>query len=200
MLPFFDVQLTWLARWNEEPINIPVDVSNETILSNNQHSRGMAKVSAGVDDTKVESAIHMSNLGFTATDSIDPSYGFDLRYANLFILANGAEPPPGVSDIVVRGQITSAVPGVKAADVEISAIGAQCDRTNEGYECVLETGGEERSLTVSNYIKQNKVLVACSNVLTVAASNPAPNPWTRFYLPFANTSNANIVIRENSCG
>jgi hypothetical protein len=99
----------------------------------------------------------------------------------------------------VAGAITSAVGGVKAADVEISASGAQCDRPSTGYECYIETGSTGPRLTVSNYDKPNRVVLACSQVLTVEAYITGPNSWTRFILLTVTTPNADIVIRENSC-
>jgi hypothetical protein len=54
-------------------------------------------------------------------------------------------------------------------------------------------------LTVSNYGKQNKVLIACSNVLVTEVYVTGSTAWTRFLLPQATTPNADIVIRENSC-
>ena len=42
IMPFYDVQLTWLSRWNETPINDPLDVTNQAIADNNTHSRGVA--------------------------------------------------------------------------------------------------------------------------------------------------------------
>ena len=95
------------------------------------------------------------------------------------------------------------VPGVKAADVEIVATDAQCDRTNTGYECVLEMFANNPRLTVSNYFKRNKVLVACGMGLTINGTEhsgdiPGSN-WTRFNLPDEEFLDANIVIREDSC-
>ena len=42
LIPFFDVQLTWLNRWSESPSNQPVDTTNEPVLTDNEHSRGIA--------------------------------------------------------------------------------------------------------------------------------------------------------------
>ena len=96
--------------------------------------------------------------------------------------------------------------GVKAADVEISATGAQCDRTNTGYECVLEDGVNKPEILVFNYYKRGKVLLACSSsgeleVHGEEHSGDIPEQnWTKFYLPEdASTTSANIVIREDSC-
>ncbi len=43
LIPFFDVQMTKLNRWNETPVpNIPVDTTNEPLANNSTHSRGVA--------------------------------------------------------------------------------------------------------------------------------------------------------------
>ncbi|MDX1698741.1 MAG: hypothetical protein R3308_10665, partial [Thiohalobacterales bacterium] len=34
-IPFFDVQLTWLNRWTEDPVNSPVDTTNEAVADDN---------------------------------------------------------------------------------------------------------------------------------------------------------------------
>jgi hypothetical protein len=93
------------------------------------------------------------------------------------------------------------VPGVKAADVEIEATGAQCDRTSVGFECVLLTGATSPRLKIFNYAKQNRTLLGCSvnGNLSVHGNDTGSNPWTRFNLPLTETLNADIVIRENNC-
>ena len=198
VLPFFDVQLTWLARWNETPTNNPVDVSNEAVKDGNVHSRGMASLGSGFGTSTVDAKVHAGNLGLTGTDPIDPYFAYDLREYDLHMLANTAEPPPATGPLV-SGTITSAVPGVKASDVEITAVGAQCDRTSTGFDCYIELGATEPTLTVSNYAKMNRVLYACSSVLTVIARQTATPHWTRFLLPTEATTGANIVIREDGC-
>ncbi len=37
VVPFFDVQLTWLGRWNETPVNLPISVSNDEAIKDQQH-------------------------------------------------------------------------------------------------------------------------------------------------------------------
>ncbi|MGH8034650.1 MAG: hypothetical protein ACREO9_05445, partial [Lysobacterales bacterium] len=52
VIPFYDVQLTWLARWNEAPINTPISVSNdEAIQTGNTHDRGEATLVSYGDST-----------------------------------------------------------------------------------------------------------------------------------------------------
>jgi prepilin-type N-terminal cleavage/methylation domain-containing protein len=197
IIPFYDVQLTWLARWNESPTNSPVDVTNQTIQNNNSHSRGIASLEDFGTST-VSAAVHKGNLGLTGTDPIDILYDEEnqLLYVETF---NGSEPIP-LTDIVITGAITTSVAGVRAADVEISATGAQCDRTNTGYVCTLEVGFNNPRLTISNYAKANKLLLGCSAVLeTHGPKEVSTNAWTRFSLPVATTSSADIVIKADIC-
>jgi prepilin-type N-terminal cleavage/methylation domain-containing protein len=204
IIPFYDVQLTWLARWNEFPSNNPVDVTNQAIANDNSHDRGMASLEAGFGPTEINSAVHPGNLGLTGTDPIDPWYGDELEDYVLYALAVDFSTQPQMSGIIISGKIRSAVGGVRAADVEIEASGAACDRTNTGYECELESGAVNPVLTVSNYFKVDTILVACSDGLVVKGQehisiNGTAN-WTRFELPAVSASNVTIVIKENSCG
>jgi hypothetical protein len=201
-IPFYDVQLTMLSRWNESPNNNPIDVTNESI-SNGGYNRGTATLEAGFGPSTITSASHKGNLGLTGTDPIDPYYSANEAIYSLYAFATDFSTPPPVSSDKVSGTITSSVGGVKASDVSIKASGAQCDRTSTGFECNLEIGAENPRLTVSNYFKSIKVLVACSPVLELhgqehIASNGYGN-WTRFNLPGGAVSNANIVIRLDSC-
>ena len=114
------------------------------------------------------------------------------------MLVLNSTPPPPVNQYVISGTITSSIGGFKASDVEISASGAQCNRTNTGYSCVVEIGVNNPRLTVTNYYKANKTRVACSN-LEVNGSETGALSWTRFILPLGATSDADIVIKSGSC-
>ncbi len=199
IIPFYDVQLTWLLRWNESPNNNPVDVSNEAITNNNGHSRGKAKLESGFGLSTVSSKVHKGNLGLTGTDPIDASYTSDEKNYYLYALAYDASSPPPLSGVVISGAIISTVTGVRASDVVIEATGAQCDRTNTGFECSLELGANSLRLTVSGYVKGVKVLLACSDVMAVHGSVSDGNNWTSFNLPETSTTGVDIVIREDSC-
>jgi prepilin-type N-terminal cleavage/methylation domain-containing protein len=204
IIPFYDVQLTWLSRWNETPNNYPIDVTNEAIADNNQHSRGMATLEAGTGYSTINTAVHTGNLGLTGTDPIDPGDLTEVAAYNLYALAVDASSPPPLSGIVISGQILSSVAGVRASDVEIiSTEDAQCDRTLTGYECVLVVGALNPRMTVSNYFKRNTDLYGCSAVLSVngtehSGSTP-DHSWTRFNLPLSGTVNADIVLKAGSC-
>ncbi|MBT8059264.1 MAG: prepilin-type N-terminal cleavage/methylation domain-containing protein, partial [Gammaproteobacteria bacterium] len=58
IIPFYDVQLTWLARWNETPSNNPIDVTNEAVQDSNAHSRGIAALTSGFGYSTINSAVH----------------------------------------------------------------------------------------------------------------------------------------------
>jgi prepilin-type N-terminal cleavage/methylation domain-containing protein len=199
IIPFYDVQLTWLSRWNESPNNNPVDVTNEAISNNNGHSRGKAMLQSGYGYSKVSSKVHKGNLGLTGTDPIDPWYIDNEKGYLLYALAYDGSLPPPLTDIKISGLITSTIPGVKAADVEISANGAQCDRTNTGFECYLEVGAINPRLTITNYDVGNKAILGCSLVLDIHGSEINTNRFARFNLPSVTTTNADIILKEDSC-
>jgi len=206
IIPFYDVQLTWLARWTESPNNYPVDVMNEAIKDDNTHKRGIATLTSGSGLTTVFSAVHTGNLGLTGTDPIDLNYGNQTEEYGLWTKVLASSPKPVLSGITVAGSITSAVAGVRAADVEIEADGALCDRTLTGYNCAILSGAKSPWIAVTNYYKQNRTLLACSLYSGLADLPPrdfvatSGNNKSKFSLPTTlSTTVADIVIKENSC-
>ncbi len=199
VIPFFDVQLTWLARWQEEPTDQPISVSNEPIENANAHNRGLAAMTLGFGLPRIFTTIHPGNLSLTGTDPIDQLYLSRVKSRNSYILAMDPSSPVPTGNINITGTITSSVGGVKAADVTIYPTGAICDRTLTGFECVLEIESQNPRLKVSNYQKANKYLVACSPDMDINGSENGANNWTRFNLPEEDTFGVSIVIKENSC-
>jgi type II secretory pathway pseudopilin PulG len=202
VLPFYDVQVTWLARWNENPNNIPIEVSNETVQDDNVHSRGLARITGLQGSTQITADLHRGNLGLTATDKVDPQFESDLRNYTLYATANSAT-TPNATGYTVRGLITSGVNGLKATDAEISVSAGQCDRTTTGFDCVIPTSAINPRITIAKYFKNNKELYACSTVMSINGTNhsgsiPADN-WTRFNLPAVQNLVADVVIKEGSC-
>jgi hypothetical protein len=117
-----------------------------------------------------------------------------------------SSPKPPLSGITVAGSITSAVPGIRAAEVEIEANGALCDRTLTGFKCANISGEKAPWIAVFNYYKQGKTLLACS--LYTGLVDLPPREFvalngknkSKFSLPTTlSTTEANIVIKENSC-
>lgn len=199
IIPFYDVQLTWLTRWNETPFNNPVDVSNQAISTNNAHSRGLAQLTLGTSLSTVDGRIHKGNLGLTGTDPIDLDYAADLRAQFLYVDAVQGTPPPAVNEYLIEGLITSNIKSIKASDVELSASGAQCNRTNTGYKCLVEVAADNPRIKFTNYYKQNDTRVVCSAVLTLDGSLAGADGWTRFNLPGVETLGADIIVTRDSC-
>jgi hypothetical protein len=205
IIPFYEVQLTWLSRWTETPSNNPVDVSNEAIADGNTHSRGLASLQAGFGYSAINAAVHSGNLGLTGTDPIDLRYASEVERYNLFTKAVDPNAPPELSGIQVNGEITSAVPGVKAADVEVIAYDAQCDRTLTGFKCFIEEGAADPRIRVDNYFKLGKYLYACSpelenKVKERSVDKDIPNNnYAIFSLPTVISTNVSIVIKEGGC-
>ena len=203
IIPFYDVQLTWLSRWTETPSNNPIDVTNEAIADDNSHSRGLATLENGFGYSAIKAAVHGGNLGLTGTDPIDLRFDAETESYNLYAKAVDPDAPPQLSGVQVNGEITSAVPGVKAADVEITEAQAECDRTLTGFKCFIYEGATSPTLRVDNYFKNGKDLWACSAELgepvrARSRDNPAGN-YTIFALPTVVTTNVSIVIREDGC-
>jgi hypothetical protein len=201
IIPFYDVQLTWLGRWNETPTNFPFNVSNDqAIQTGNTHDRGMATLE-GFGTSTINVEVNRGNLGLTGSDPIDPTYSANLLDYDMYALGDST-PDPVPTGYIVRGSITSQVPGVKASDVEITASNdVQCDRTNTGYECIVPSTANNPRLTISNYFKNTKNIVGCSDTLAINgeahSGSSITGNWTRFNLPVPVTgdiSNANIYI------
>lgn len=204
IIPFYDVQLTWLARWNEIPSNYPIDVSNQAIANDNAHSRGIAKITEGDGDSRISTAVHNGNLGLTGTDPIDPYYLSDEEKYVLYATVVDFSSPPPLSGVRITGSILSAVNGLKAADVEIAAEGAQCDRTNIGFECVVESEAKKPVLRVFNYDKAGKLVYACSAELALQPPHEhislnGSGSWTNLSLNVSTNVVTDIVIKEGGC-
>jgi len=170
VIPFYDVQLTWLNRWSESPINQPIDTSNEPVLTNNAHSRGIASLTIGSGTSTVTASGHRGNLGLTDTDPIDPGFSGQLRSASLTVHALTSDAPPAPGNVIIRGTITSGVAALKATDIEVEGGGANCNRLPDGYACELPSSATDITLKVFNYKKAGLILAACSVTLSQTSS------------------------------
>lgn len=167
IIPFFDVQLTWLYRWNETPTNTPVDTTNEGLEDLNAHSRGLASR----DDygcSTVESRGHRGNLGFTDTAPINPTYVSNLEMATISMQSltasnTGGCNPGGEPDTrLITGRVTETVNGLRATDIEVRGInGVLCDRTPDGFECYVADSLINPRMDVYGYDKSGRDYWAC---------------------------------------
>lgn len=199
--PFFEVQLTKLSNWTEDPLNLPVDVTNEPIVTNNTHSRGRADLTQrGMGKTKSDHGIHKGNTGVAATDPIrmnDPQAadsGVDFVYIDT--IDDGT---PYLAGITITGEITSGIGGVQATNVQLSYSEAQCGRTPTGYTCLVPDLAASPTLTVSNYVKKNQMLYACSDQLVELSHVTGDNASTTFDLSGSLPATADIVIESSPC-
>jgi len=175
VIPFFDVQLTWLNRWSENPANQPVDTTNEPVLTDNAHSRGIASNTSGSGTSRVTATGHRGNLGLTDTDPVDPDFASELRSASLDVAALNGNPPPTPGNVIVAGFITSGVAGLRATDIQIQGDNANCNRTPDGFICEFSSSQTGITLKVYDYKKQNLILAACSSTLTSLSSGTDAN-------------------------
>ena len=206
LIPFFDIQLTWLNRWSESPANQPVDTTNEPVLTDNQHSRGVASNTVGNGSSTVTAAGHRGNLGLTDTDPVDPGFAGQIRDATLKVNASTDTPPPASGNIIIRGLISSGVAGLKATDIQVEGVQANCNRLPDGFACEISASATEASIKIFGYKKQNAVLAACSATLSPLSSGTDANGrgFTYFNLLPSPALNAdvshNISIQRDACG
>lgn len=205
MIPFFDVQLTWLNRWTENPANQPVDITNEPVLTDNAHSRGIASNTFGSGASTVTASGHRGNQGLTDTDPITPAFSSGVKAANLVVNALTDTPPPLPGNTIIRGVISSGVSGLKATDIQVEGDQANCNRLPDGYICEFLSSEPNVSIKIFNYKKQNTVLAACSATINSLSSGTDANGrgFTFFNLspsPALETSiSHDISIQVNGC-
>lgn len=174
VIPFFDVQLTWLNRWTESPANVPVDTTNEPVLTDNAHSRGVASKNA-VGNSQVYATGHRGNIGWTDTDPIDPNFSAQLSSAQLQVESVSGTPPPPPGTLVINGLISSGVNGLKATDVQVVGVNANCNRSPNGYSCQFSSSATGVELKVFGYKKAGFTLAACSATLSQTSSGTDAN-------------------------
>ena len=212
VLPFFDVQLTQLARWTETKQADPIDVSNEEI-SNNGYSRGKAKLAGSKNGDSVEhSKIEKGNVGLISIPPIVTGGDAAENYftADLYATAGtGGTPNPG--GVTVSGTISNAKKTGTAVP-SVTGTGADCTRpTNSTFVCVLPVVPlVTPMITVSNYYYKAPQdpaptdLIACSVGLGAPVSHvngtSLDTNQTVFNLPTVDTSNVTItIVQGNSC-
>lgn len=181
IIPFFDVQLTWLYRWNETPTNTPVDTTNEGLEDENTHSRGLASRNAFGCAT-VESRGHYGNLGFTDSLPISPAFADSIETATLSVqslnsLGGGGCTPPGDPAVPkITGLLTETVNGLRTTDIEVEGLnGALCDRTPDGFECLVPAGVTNPRLRVYGYDKAGMDRWACLTGNTLVRNSEVTN-------------------------
>jgi prepilin-type N-terminal cleavage/methylation domain-containing protein len=178
VLPFFDVQLTFLNRWTETPTNTPVDTTNEPLASDNAHSRGVASRDLFGGST-VLAAGHRGNLGLTDSAAVDPGFAANITEGNLIVqsldgLGDGGGVPVPSPDPEISGLLSETIDGIGATDIVVVGInGVLCDRTATGFECTVPASASSNGqIRVSGYGKADVVSIV-EGVEVIDATFPA---------------------------
>jgi hypothetical protein len=203
LIPFFDVQMTKLNRWNETPVpNIPVDTTNDPLADNNDHSRGVISKSQDGYSTVIPSG-HRGNLGFTDTLPIDTSYQSELTNSSLYIHAGSTSTPQPVGE-TISGSLTETIPG--NPNIVVTGLnGALCGQTSATYSCLVPTTAINPKVEISGYGKKNTDLYVCSTGTNLASDlvnsvTNGENAKSVFNLAGKATgSTYNLVVQSTTC-
>ncbi len=201
LIPFFDVQLTKLNRWNESPANYPVAVTNEPVQTDNTHSRGVA-LKAGDGRSTVTALGNRGNLGFTDTLPIDLTYASQQSSNSIDVEAGTGSVPSGYSQY--SGSLSDTVPG-NPSIVVTGLNGVQCNQTTPNYVCFVPDTGSNYRIEISGYGKQNADRYVCSVGSTLTADSVATvtngtNAKTVFLLVGSTPgTDYNFVVQDTAC-
>lgn len=182
--PFFEVQLTLLAFWEDASVAGLVTVTNEPIETGNVHSRGFIElVSPDEGQSRIQITSYNDNQGLTATGPISPGVLFRTTGDSIYVNANGSDAPAPPIGSVVRGELRSALGRVRAGDLLFEASGAMCGHTDIEWACVVTSA--DAKLKISNYYLNMPRTYACSELPFVGESvgPPAEDHFTIFELP-----------------
>lgn len=184
LLPFFEVQTTFLNEWDENPIDTYVTVTNEPVKTDNTHSRGRGTKVSTTGNAMAEATAHRGVLGLTATDPIDNI--FETQSAEIQVVIDAGTTPP-VAGRVISGVIYSYVPGVQASDIVMTATDASCNFTDPTFTCFIPDGASNPKMKIEGYSKKFTTLVGCSNSSTLprTTSDTSSTPFAVFDLTLA---------------
>jgi len=166
LLPFFEVQLTKLNRWTENPLNAPVNSTDQPLADNGSYSRGIISKS-GSGSSDVIAVSHRGNIGFTDTQAIDPVYNDYVKTTKINVQAGGggADPPPSGGPFV-GGNLTTSINGFKTGDLVATgfptgSLGVACQNTGATWSCVVPIGTVAPMVIITGYDKNNASRYVC---------------------------------------
>lgn len=204
MYPFVEVQLTGLSTWIESPANDPVSVEEERFLT----TTGLATLeNSKVGQAEIKIQLHKGNIGFVGMDPKEPedfdTEGSSYRDHLLYIDTLDGIPSP-VQGVLVSGNIAKdqGVPAnVKASNTMITFEEAECNRTTQGFACIVPSVGVA---TIRIYDdKSNKALYYCDQTGALTKNSQsavAYDNWAIFTLPTdQDYDDADIVIQTAFC-
>jgi hypothetical protein len=202
MYPFFDVQLTWLSRWNPADAYLggPVMVTNEPLATNNTHDRGIAYLGGeqALPSSQIVATSHPGNLGVSGTGAIDPLYDEDTVEMTVHFAVSDAIPDP-VSGTVFTGSLSTEVNKAKPSDFILTpSAGVYCGQTDTHFTCLVTTGAIEPTVKLSNY-SQNMALFGCSDNLGILSNTTAETVFSLDPAGLGKTNAANIWVQRSMC-
>jgi Tfp pilus assembly protein PilV len=159
ILPFYEVQTTWLTSWLSDPAGDPVSVTSETV-NNTTYSRGLAVLedSAANDQVKVMTDMYRSNIGLTVTDPItekEKTVGTVEAVHDLYMdVGLGDDGSEDDTKYLWSGTLESSVNQIDAANAVVTPGGnAFCSRSGIDILCSTPVS-EGGSITITGYTRQ----------------------------------------------
>lgn len=179
VLPFYEVQTTWLSFWRDNVDGKPVFITNETLKTDNTHSRGMAELTTSSSDTiRAETYLNRGNVGLTSTDPIEDNYNLNLEYYELFIDANGGGGGASLYPYGVSGTM-SGTGGIKTADARfVPSEGVYCTHDASTFKCSYDENAVSPSFRIEGYKPNNKDAWVCDTTGTLSPINQQPTLGT----------------------
>jgi hypothetical protein len=164
IMPFYELQTTWLSFWDTDPPGDPVSVTNEAVADDNNHSRGYAVLEnelAASSTPHVISDMYRGNIGLSVTDPITEYEHLETNFSNskgsdmVYVAVNGGGVAPEPTGYIWEADFGSAVNRVEAADTIVTPQGNEyCTRTSTMLRC-MTPNDSAGSIVLTGYTKLN---------------------------------------------
>ena len=174
LLPFFEIQTTYLNDWQKKSGLHYFSLTNETITTSDAngptHSRGKVENQSDPGADMVKAIAYRGVTGLTASDPISaikyllPTPASGWKPGTIEVDTGLAAPLPDGK--IVRMTLSSEVPGLKASNVGFIATNDACNFVSSSgvFTCFIPAGTTSTpTLTITNFDKPPKEVRLCSN-------------------------------------
>lgn len=178
IIPFFEVQTTYLNDWEKDTLaggefTLTRDNVTTSDADGPTHSRGLVTKVLSDGNDMVHTIANRGVVGLTSTDPIN-----NLDYRLPVPSAESGLWPPGDIDVrigadtseqpgtTITGTLSSAVGGLKAANVTLVGVDATCSyvTTSGEFTCFVPTSNADTAfIRLSNFQKPPKTVYICSS-------------------------------------